>query len=67
MEKPKSVANEQLTARKSQEISSTIEVEKVANKKSIYLKSAEFLLKYNVATVRNFYLFDLIRSICLYF
>ncbi|CAF0845464.1 unnamed protein product [Rotaria sordida] len=49
-EKSKSVVNEQISTRKSQDISSTIEVEKVASKKSIYLKSAEFLLKYNLAT-----------------
>ncbi|UJR26687.1 hypothetical protein I4U23_008003 [Adineta vaga] len=39
-----------LSARKSQDISNIIEPEKVANKKSIYLKTAEFLLKYNIAT-----------------
>ncbi|CAF2607832.1 unnamed protein product [Rotaria sp. Silwood2] len=49
-EKPKSVANEPTIARKSQDISSSIEIEKVTSKKSIYLKSAEFLLKYNIAT-----------------
>jgi len=45
------LVNEQLTARKSQDVSNILETEKVATKKSIYLKAAEFLLKYNVATV----------------
>jgi hypothetical protein len=51
LEKIKPIGNDQLTSRKSQDISSLIEAEKVASKKSIYLKAAEFLLKYNVATV----------------
>ncbi|CAF4058453.1 unnamed protein product, partial [Rotaria magnacalcarata] len=50
VEKSKSAINEQITARKSQDISSTMEIEKVTTKKSIYLKSAEFLLKHNLAT-----------------
>ena len=37
--------------RKSQDISHVVEIEKVPSKKSIYLKSAEFLLKYNMAAV----------------
>ncbi len=51
LEKPKPINNDQLGSRKSQDISGIIEAEKVASKKSIYLKAAEFLLKYNVATV----------------
>jgi len=51
IDKSKLGGNDHLTARKSQDISSIIESEKVASKKSIYLKSAEFLLKYNIATV----------------
>lgn len=51
IEKAKTLGHEQSTARKSQDISGVIETEKIATKKSIYLKAAEFLLKYNVATV----------------
>jgi len=51
LEKSKSMSNEQLIARKSQDVSNIIETEKLTTKKSIYLKVAEFLLKYNVATV----------------
>jgi hypothetical protein len=50
-EKSKPVGNEPITARKSQDISSHMDTEKTATKKSIYLKAAEFLLKYNIATV----------------
>ncbi|CAF4294627.1 unnamed protein product [Rotaria socialis] len=49
VEKSKSTVNEPITTRKSQDISSVMEIEKVTTKKSIYLKSAEFLLKYNLA------------------
>ncbi len=51
LEKLKPIGNEQLPIRKSQDISNIIETEKIAAKKSIYLKSAEFLLKYNIAAV----------------
>jgi hypothetical protein len=51
MDKSKSISHEQLTARKSQDVSSISEAEKVPSKKSIFLKAAEFLLKYNLATV----------------
>jgi hypothetical protein len=51
LEKSKSMSNEQLIARKSQDVSNIMETEKLTTKKSIYLKVAEFLLKYNVATV----------------
>jgi hypothetical protein len=46
--------NEPIAARKFQDASNIIETEKIATKKSIYLKAAEFLLKYNIATVGNF-------------
>ncbi|CAF0731760.1 unnamed protein product [Adineta ricciae] len=49
-QKPEKTKAEILSARKSQDVSSLIEPEKVVTKKSIYLKAAEFLLKYNVAT-----------------
>ena len=45
------MGHEPLAARKSQEVSNPMETEKIATKKSIYLKAAEFLLKYNIATV----------------
>ena len=48
IEKSKSIAHEPVSARKSHDV---VETEKVVNKKSIYLKVAEFLLKYNMATV----------------
>lgn len=44
---------ELLSARKSQDISHVLEPEKAPSKKSIYLKAAEFLLNYNIATVRD--------------
>ena len=47
------MSNEPVAVRKSQDVSNVIETEKVVSKKSIYLKVAEFLLKYNVATVRR--------------
>lgn len=50
-DKSKSLGNEPVIARKSQDVSNAIETEKTTTKKSIYLKAAEFLLKYNVATV----------------
>ena len=48
VEKSKSVNHEPVSARKPHDV---VETEKVVNKKSIYLKVAEFLLKYNMATV----------------
>jgi hypothetical protein len=54
LEKLKPTGNEQLPTRKSQDISNIMETEKIATKKSIYLKVAEFLLKYNIAAVCNF-------------
>lgn len=45
------MGTEQTTVRKSQDISHAVEPEKVPTKKSIYLKAAEFLLKFNIATV----------------
>ena len=50
-DKTKSMGTEQAAVRKSQDISHVVEPEKVPTKKSIYLKAAEFLLKFNIATV----------------